>query len=54
MTMKEIKIETTIQFCQLENLEEADQQLVKKAIIATKNSYSQVILYYFFWCSHQI
>ena len=38
--MKEIKIETTIRFCQLEDLVEADQQLVKKAIIATKNSYS--------------
>ena len=38
--MKEIKIETSIKFCQLEELEDSDQQLVRKAIIATKNSYS--------------
>ncbi len=38
--MKEIKIETSIQFCQLEELEENDQQLVRKAIEATKHSYS--------------
>ncbi len=38
--MKEIKIETSIKFCQLEDLEEIDQQLVRKAIAATNNSYS--------------
>ena len=38
--MKEIKIETSIKFCQLEELEDSDQQVVRKALIATKNSYS--------------
>ncbi len=38
--MKEIKINTSIVFCKLEELPKEDQRLVEKAIIATKNSYS--------------
>ena len=38
--MKTIKLEQNIQFCQLEELNEAEQQLVRKAMQATDNSYS--------------
>ena len=38
--MREIKINTSILFCKLEELPEKDRQLVEKAVIATKNSYS--------------
>jgi len=38
--MKTIKLEQNILFCQLEELNEAEQQLVRKAMQATDNSYS--------------
>jgi cytidine deaminase len=38
--MKEINLDTKIQFCQMEELSEDDQRLVNKAIEATRNSYA--------------
>ena len=38
--MKKIEITQNIVFCQLEELNEAEQQLVRKAMQATDNSYS--------------
>ena len=38
--MKKIELTQNIVFCQLEELNEADQQLVRKAMQATDNSYS--------------
>jgi len=39
--MKEIKIETKIKHCELEELPPEEQELVRKAIEATNNSYAE-------------